>query len=70
MAKHTFQLSQEYIQLNQLLKVMGWAMTGGEANVIIDAGLVKVNGEIEWRRRNNIYSGFEVSYEDELVVVE
>lgn len=45
-------------------------MTGGEANVIIDAGLVKVNGEIEWRRRNKIYSGFEVSYEDELVVVE
>ncbi|MDA8979655.1 RNA-binding S4 domain-containing protein [Chitinophagales bacterium] len=70
MAKHTFQLSKEYIQLNQLLKVMGWAMTGGEANVIIDAGLVKVNGEIEWRRRNKIYSGFEVSYEDELVVVE
>ena len=70
MAKHTFQLSQEYIQLNQLLKVMGWAMTGGEANVIIDAGLVKVNGKIEWRRRNKIYSGFEVSYEDELVIVE
>ena len=70
MAKHTFQLSKEYIQLNQLLKVMGWEMTGGEANVIIDAGLVKVNGEIEWRRRNKIYSGFEVSYEDELVVVE
>ena len=70
MAKHTFQLSKEYIQLNQLLKVMGWAMTGGEANVIIDAGLVKVNGDIEWRRRNKIYSGFEVSYEDELVVVE
>lgn len=70
MAKHSFQLSKEYIQLNQLLKVMGWAMTGGEANVIIDAGLVKVNGEIEWRRRNKIYSGFEVSYEDEVVVVE
>lgn len=70
MAKHTFQLSKEYIQLNQLLKVMGWAMTGGEANVIIDAGLVKVNGEIEWRRRNKIYSGFEVSYEDEVVLVE
>lgn len=70
MGKHTFQLSKEYIQLNQLLKVMGWAMTGGEANVIIDAGLVKVNGEIEWRRRNKIYSGFEVSYEDEVVLVE
>lgn len=70
MAKHNFKLTQEYIQLNQLLKVMGWAMTGGEANVIIDAGLVKVNGEIEWRRRNKIYTGFEVSFEDEVVIVE
>lgn len=70
MAKHQFALSQDYIQLNQLLKVMGWAMTGGEANTIIDAGLVKVNGIIEWRRRNKIYSGFEVSYENEVVQVD
>jgi ribosome-associated protein len=70
MAKHQFALSQDYIQLNQLLKVMGWAMTGGEANVIIDAGLVKVNGVTEWRRRNKIYSGFEGSYENEVVHID
>ena len=70
MANHQFALSQDYIQLNQLLKVMGWAMTGGEANIMIDAGLVKVNGVTEWRRRNKIYSGFEVSYKDEVVQIE
>ena len=70
MANHQFALSQDYIQLNQLLKVMGWAMTGGEANIIIDAGSVKVNGVTEWRRRNKIYSGFEVSYKDEVVQIE
>lgn len=70
MAQHSFTLTQEFIQLNQLMKVMGWAMTGGEANVIIDQGLVKVNGIVELRRRNKIYKGFEVSFQDELVIIE
>jgi ribosome-associated protein len=70
MAQHTFKLTQDFIQLNQLMKVMGWAMTGGEANVIIDQGLVSVNGIQETRRRNKIYKGFEVSFQEEVVVVE
>lgn len=67
---NTFQLTQEYIQLNQLLKIMGWAMTGGEANMIIDEGLVKVNDEVELRRRNKIYKGFKVTYGNETVEIE
>ena len=70
MAVETFTLTQEYIQLNQLMKVMGWVMTGGEANVLIDEGLVIVNGNVELRRRNKIYTGFEVSFGDHTVVVE
>ena len=70
MAVETFTLTQEYIQLNQLMKVMGWVMTGGEANVLIDEGLVTVNGNVELRRRNKIYTGFEVSFGDHTVVVE
>jgi ribosome-associated protein len=70
MAVETFNLSQEYIHLNQLMKVMGWVNTGGEANVMIDEGLVTVNGNIELRRRNKIYIGFEVSFSDHTVVVE
>ena len=70
MAVETFTLTQEYIQLNQLMKVMGWVMTGGEANVLIDEGLVTVNGNVELRGRNKIYTGFEVSFGDHTVVVE
>lgn len=70
MAVETFKLSQEYIHLNQLMKVMGWVNTGGEAHVMIDEGLVTVNGNVELRRRNKIYKGFEVSYSDKTVVVE
>lgn len=70
MAVAQLKLKGEFIQLNQLLKVMGWAQTGGDANQIIDEGLVKVNGNIETRRRNKIYSGYEVTYGPDSVEVE
>ncbi len=69
MAVLQFTLTQEYIQLNQLLKVMSWAMSGGEANAIIDEGLVSVNGIIETRRRNKIYKGFIVKYGSDSVEI-
>ncbi len=70
MAVENLKLKGEFIQLNSLLKVMGWAMTGGEANQIIDDGLIKVNGNVELRRRNKIYVGFEVSFGDNTVEIE
>lgn len=70
MAVETLKLKGEFIQLNSLLKVMGWAMTGGEANQLIDDGLVRVNGNVELRRRNKIYSGFEVTLGEATVEVE
>ena len=58
----TFKIKGEYIQLNQLLKVLGWVNDGGMANDVIDNGLVKVNGEVETRRRNKIISGCKVEF--------
>ena len=52
-----------YIQLNSLLKLLGWVETGADANNIIDAGMVKVNGQTETRRRNKIYPGMVVQFE-------
>lgn len=64
-----FELEGEYIQLIQLLKVMGWCKSGGEASELVDNGLVKVNGEVEFRRRNKIRIGMEVSYGKKSVIV-
>ncbi len=65
----TFKIEGEYIQLNQLLKVMGWVDNGAEANAIIDEGLVKVNNVQEFRKRNKIVPGMVVSFEKESVMV-
>ena len=59
---NSFQIKGEYIHLNQLLKVLGWVNDGAMANDVIDNELVKVNGNIETRRRNKIVSGMTVSF--------
>lgn len=63
------QIKDTYIQLNQLLKVMGWCEDGAQSNIIIDQGLVKVNGTKEFRRRNKIVPGTIVEYDGKKVTV-
>ena len=65
----TFELSDEYIHLNQLLKIMHWANDGGHANQLINDGEIKVNGQTELRRRNKIISGMLVEMEDKKIQV-
>jgi ribosome-associated protein len=59
----------EFIQLNQLLKLMCWVNDGAMANDVIDNELVKVNGKIETRRRNKIKPGMTVEYNQQTVTV-
>lgn len=43
--------------LDQFLKLNGIAETGGQAKVMIQSGDVKVNGEVETRRRRKLIVG-------------
>lgn len=60
----SFKLKGEFIALNQLLKVLGWAETGGHAHELIDAGHVSINGSVETQRRKKVRAGMQVSCED------
>jgi ribosome-associated protein len=51
---------EEFIPLIQLLKVVSIAMSGGEAQLMVTDGLVKVNKEVELRKRAKIRSGYVV----------
>ncbi len=59
----------EFIELNKLLKLLGWAESGGEANNLITDGLVKVNGEMELRKRKKLIAGDEVVFSDQQVKI-
>ena len=65
-----FELNEhEYIELNQLLKLMSLVGSGGEANICITEGQVKVNNTIETRKRNKIRAGFKVEFRGQTIVV-
>lgn len=59
MEKTVFKLkpTDEFIELNKLLKITGLAQTGGHAKITIDEGSVLVNGEVELRRRKKLRQG-------------
>lgn len=49
--------SKKTIKLDQFLKWVGATQTGGEAKLVIQGGLVKVNGETETRRGRKLVTG-------------
>lgn len=60
-----FQLvDHDYIQLNQLLKLLNLVESGGEANTVIVAGEVMVNGIYEYRKRKKLRKGDIIKYID------
>jgi ribosome-associated protein len=59
----------EYIALNQLLKMMGWVETGGEANIRVDDGEVTVNDAVELQRRKKLRSGDKVIFQDQTIII-
>jgi ribosome-associated protein len=56
---------REPVELYKLLKFEGLASSGGEAKILIAGGLVKVNGEIETRKRKKIVAGDIVEFDGE-----
>lgn len=55
-----FEITGEYIQLIQLLKAAGLVENGGEAQALVVANKVKVNGQLETRKRAKIRPGDKV----------
>jgi ribosome-associated protein len=66
-----FQLhDHEYIELNNLLKIMGFCESGGIAKMLIADGQVSVDGQIELRKRCKIRIGQVVTFNGQKVRVE
>ena len=60
----------ETIRLDQFLKLQGLVDTGGHAKMVIQSGEVRVNGEVETRRRRQLRIGDVVEYAGERMPVE
>ena len=60
----------EYIELIKLLKYTNVCGSGGEAKHLVDEGEVKLNGELESRKRAKIRKGDRSEIFDEIIEVE
>jgi ribosome-associated protein len=59
-----FKIQGDYIELIQLLKVLGIAQTGGHAKMIVEEGEVIRNGEVELRKRAKLVPGEKIQIGD------
>lgn len=59
----------DFIELNKLLKVTGLCESGGRAKTLIADGYVKVDGNVELRKRCKIKCGQKVEFEGKMVLV-
>ena len=62
-------ISTEFIKLENLLKISGAAVTGGEAKTVIQAGKVKLNGEVCTQRGKKVKPGDKVEFGGEVIFV-
>ncbi|MBE5940459.1 MAG: RNA-binding S4 domain-containing protein [Lachnospiraceae bacterium] len=63
------ELREEFIKLGQAIKAAGFVGSGVEAKIVINEGLVKVNGEVDDRRGRKLYSGDKVEFEGETLLI-
>ncbi|MCP4689262.1 MAG: RNA-binding S4 domain-containing protein [Desulfobacterales bacterium] len=60
-------IKKEPIALYQILKFENMVGSGGEAKFVISEGLVRVNGEVETRKRKKIFLGDVIEFEGERI---
>jgi ribosome-associated protein len=64
MQQLTFNLNGEYVELNQLLKLVGIVDSGGAGKAVVASGEVSVDGKVELRKTCKIRAGQVVSLGD------
>jgi ribosome-associated protein len=65
----TYALTDEFIELYKLLKILDLVDTGGQAKMIIEQEHVTRNGELETRKRAKIRKGDQISVGDIVINV-
>jgi len=64
-----FKLEGEFIPMIQLLKAANLVQSGGEAQIVVEAGLVKYNGSVDLRKRLKVRCGDIVEFKGQKIKV-
>ena len=64
-----FQLKGEFVELNQLLKLVGVCDSGGAGKALVAEGVVSVDGNVELRKTCKVRAGSVVTLGDVRIMV-
>jgi ribosome-associated protein len=70
MQKIVFDLTSEFVEVNQLLKLVGLVDSGGAGKNLVASGVVSVDGKQELRKTAKIRSGQRVTLGDVQITVQ
>ena len=70
MQKIVFDLTSEFVEVNQLLKLVGLVDSGGAGKNLVARGAVSVDGKQELRKTAKIRTGQTVSIGDVRITVQ
>ncbi len=66
----TFTVNGEFVELNQLLKLVGLCDSGGAGKMMVARGIVSVDGQLETRKTAKIRAGQTVTVGDVQITVQ
>jgi ribosome-associated protein len=69
MKRIDFELNAEFVELNQLLKLVGLCSSGGAGKALVASGEVNVDGTIELRKTCKIRAGQVVRFANAQITV-
>lgn len=66
MQKETVEITTEFITMDKLLKFAGIADTGGQAFLMVEDGVVRLNGQLVTEKRKKVYPGNVVNIDNQI----
>ena len=66
MQKENIAITTECITIDKLLKFSGVADTGGQAFLMVEDGIIKLNGKLVTEKRKKVFPGDVVNIDDQI----
>ena len=66
MQKETVEITTEFITMDKLLKFSGVADTGGQAFLMVEDGVVRLNGQLVTEKRKKVHPSDVVNIDDQI----
>lgn len=66
MQKEEIAIKTEFITMDTLLEFSGVADTGGQAFLMVEDGIIKLNGKLVTEKRKKVFPGDVVNIDDQI----